>query len=78
MTRRTPLTAEQIAVRVEHLDGLAERRAVLALYRKQDGVSLVNRAWRRLNALEQANGAYGGLEYCHMLEGAMSDIVNAP
>ena len=78
-------TAEVIARDTEHLDGLAERRAVLRAYRTQDEshlwpirgrFNITNRAAREVNKLEHANGAIAGLEYCYALECAISEIVN--
>lgn len=78
-------TAEVIARNAEHLEGLAERRAINKAYRAQDESHLwpirgrfnvTDRAIRQVNALERANGAISGLEYCYVLESAMSAIVN--
>ena len=80
-------TAEAIAKRVEHKDGLAERRAINKDYRAQDESHLwpirgrfnvTARAMRYVNKFERANGAIGGIEYCYVLEGEMSRIVNDP
>ena len=78
-------TAEQIAKATEDKYGLSERRAINKLYREQDDSRLwpINgrfnvtaRAIRQVNAFEQSSGAIAGLEYCYVLEGAMSHIVN--
>jgi len=78
-------TAEQIAKETQDKDGLAERRAMNKLYRQQDESHLwpirgrfnvTDRAIRYVNKFECANGAIGGLEYCYVLEGEMSRIVN--
>ena len=78
-------TSEIIARDAEHLDGLAERRAINKAYRAQDESNLwpirnkfniTERAIRQVNKLERANGSIGGLEYCYVLEDAMSRIVN--
>jgi hypothetical protein len=80
------LTAEEIAAMVESLSGQAERRAINQIYRTQDESHLwpihgrfnaTNRAIRRARDFERESGvALYGLEYCYILESALSDIVN--
>ena len=78
-------TAEAIATRAQNKDGLAERRAINKDYRQQDQSALwpirgrfnvTARAMRHVNEFERSNGAVAGLEYCYILEDAMSRIVN--
>jgi hypothetical protein len=78
-------TAEVIARETDHLEGIAERRAINKAYRDQDQSNLypilgkfnvTDRAIRRVNKLERENGAIGGIEYCYVLEGEISRIVN--
>ena len=80
-------TAEQIARDVEHLDGLAELKAINKAYRAQDESHLwpisskfnaTDRAIRQARVFHNANGYTGGLEYCYMLDGLLTDIVNDP
>lgn len=79
------LTAEQIADRTNNKEGLANIRAINALYRAQDESSLypingrftaTERAIRRVRKFQQASGTIYGLEYCYALEGEISRIVN--
>lgn len=80
-------TASQIADATEHLDGLANTRAINAAFRDQDESHLypIN---GRFNATERAirrtrkhfrdcGMACTGLEYCLALDGEISRIVNA-
>lgn len=77
------LTAEQIADKTDSKNGLANIRAINALYRAQDESSLwpingrfnvTERAIRRIRRLSMA---IYGLEYCYALESEMSQIVNS-
>ena len=79
------LTAEQIADRTNNKEGLANIRAINALYRAQDEsncypingrFNATERAIRRVRKFQQATGAIYGLEYCYALEGEISRIVN--
>lgn len=79
------LTAEQIAERTEGKDGVANIRAINALYRAQDDSHLwpingrfnaTNRALRRVGELRREQGGIYGLEYCYAIEAEISTIVN--
>ena len=79
-------TAEEIARFNRHMTGRAERIGINRMYREQDESHLwpirgrfnvTNRAIRRARDFERESGvALGGLEYCYILESALSDIVN--
>ena len=79
-------TAEQIARFNKHMNGRAERVGINRMYRGQDDSNLwpirgrfnaTNRAIRRVREFERESGvALAGLEYCYVLESALSDIVN--
>ncbi len=79
-------TAEEIARFNQHLTGRAERIGINRMYRAQDESHLwpirgrfnvTNRAIRRARDFERESGvALYGLEYCYILESALSDIVN--
>jgi len=78
-------TAEQIAAETEHLEGLANIRAINKAYRAQDESHLwpinnrfnaTNRAIRRIRQLSQYTGGSYGIEYCYMLDEEISNIVN--
>jgi len=80
------LTAEDIASRTEHLDGISNIRAINRLYRDQDESHLypingdfdaTERAIRRARAFRQEGGEVLGLEYCYLMEQILSDIVNS-
>ena len=79
------LTAEQIAERTDHKEGIANIRAINAIYRAQDESNLypingrfnaTERAIRRVRKFQRASGAIYGLEYCYVLESEISRIVN--
>jgi len=83
----TCLTAEQIAKETDHLEGIANIRAINKRYRAQDDSSLwpilgrfnvTERAIRRVRRSVHYNDAILGLEYCYALEFEMSQIVNDP
>ena len=81
------LTAEQI---VEHAEKKSDkplgiRREINRLFRRQDDsgkwpisgkFSVTDRAIRRLNAIERANGMMSPLEYALGIENEESQIVN--
>jgi hypothetical protein len=79
-------TAEEIARFNEHLTGRAEIVGINRQYREQDESNLwpicgrfnaTERAIRRARDFARDSGvATGGLEYCYVLESALSDIVN--
>jgi len=79
------LTAEQIAQQTDHLQGLANIRAINKLYRQQDESHLwpvsskfnaTERAIRRVRELAAYHGGWYGLEYCYAIEFEISKIVN--
>lgn len=79
------LSPEQIAEQTKDLFGLAERRAINALYRAQDESRLypingefnaTERAIRQANKYERGAGPVYGLEYCYLLDSLLSQIVN--
>jgi hypothetical protein len=79
------LTAEQISSLTENKDGLANIRAINKLYRAQDESRLypvngrfnvTERAIRKAREFQRQTDAVYGLEYCYLLEGIMSRIVN--
>ena len=80
------LTAEQIADKTDHLDGVANIRAINKLYRAQDESDLypvmgdfdvTERAIRRVRKFNHESGCpSSGLEYCYQLEAEISTIVN--
>lgn len=78
-------TAEQIARETDHLDGLANIRAINAKYRYQDESRLypvlgrfnvTERAIRQARKFQRGAGAVYGLEYCYLLEQLISTIIN--
>jgi len=78
-------TAEQIAEATDHLDGLANIRAINKLYRAQDESGLwptrghhnvTERAIRKARKFQRESDSVYGLEYCYLLEQLMSDDVN--
>ena len=80
-------TAEQVANDTDHLQGLANIRAINKQYRAQDDSHLwpilgkfnaTNRAIRKARDFRRLYGTILGLEYCYLLEGIMSEIVNDP
>lgn len=80
------LTADQIAKATEDKDGPANIRAINKLYRAQDESNLypirgdfnvTERAIRKARLFTSQSGAVYGLEYCYLLEGIMSNIVNS-
>ena len=82
------LTPEQIANRCEDKDGLANTRAINALYRNQDESHLypingafdgTERAIRRVRKFQHDSGvASYGLEYAYALDSELTNIVNDP
>ena len=81
------LTAEQIVERAEKKSDtpLGIRREINRLFRRQDDsglwpingrFSVIDRAIRRLNKVERANGTLSPLEYALGIEGEESQIVN--
>ena len=80
-----PFTAEEISYACDHLEGIANIRAINKFYRRQDESHLwpirnkfnvTERAIRKTRELQRHNGAIYGLEYCYALENFMSQIVN--
>ena len=80
-------TPEQIAADADHLDGLANIRAINSAYRAQDESGLwpisgkfnaTERAIRQARKFQQANGTIYGYEYSLTLDQLISDIVNSP
>ena len=79
------LTAEQITKQTDHLEGVANIRAINKLYRAQDTSNL----WPiegRFNVTERAIKIarkhrtlwiVQGPEYCYLLESIFSEIINA-
>lgn len=81
------LTPEQIAKECEEKDGMANIRAINALFRAQDESHLwpirnafdaTERAIRKARAFQRASGAVYGLEYAYLIDGILSNIVNDP
>lgn len=79
-------TAEQIANETDHLDSLANIRAINRIYRDIDDSHLypingrfnaTERAIRQVRKLAKYNGPFYGLEYCYMLESKINEIVNS-
>jgi len=80
-------TAEQIADATEDKYGLANIRAINRIYRDQDESHLwpvrnrfnvTERAIRKAREFQRESGcAVYGLEYCYLLDGIMSKIVNS-
>ena len=77
------LTAEQIADKTDDKNGLANIRAINALYRAQDESSLwpvngrFNVTERAIRSVRLLGMALYGLEYCYCLESEISQIVNS-
>jgi len=78
-------TAEQIANETDSKNGLANIRAINKAYRAQDDSRLwpinnrfnaTERAIRQARKLQRDGGTVYGLEYCYMLDGLISSIVN--
>jgi hypothetical protein len=78
-------TAEEIARQTEHLNGLANIRAINKIYRAQDESHLwpvssrfnaTDRAIGRVSRFSRQAGAIYGLEYCYSIEQQLSEIVN--
>jgi hypothetical protein len=78
-------TAEQIAAATDHLDGLANTRAINREYRQQDESHLfpirgrfnvTDRAIRQAGKFQRASGAVYGLEYCYLIDHLIGQIVN--
>lgn len=83
---RTYKTPEVIARDADHLVGIANRRAINKAFRAQDESNLfpirgrfnaTDRAIRKVNQLERANGAIGGYEYAMVLDHTIGLIVNS-
>lgn len=76
------LTAEQISKQTDHLDGLANIRAINKIYRSQDESHLYpingkfNATERAIRRVRKMGLALYGLEYCYALDGEISRIVN--
>ena len=79
------LSPEETAKQAEHLEGLANIRAINKMYRDQDEIHLclsvkfiiTERAIRKARWLTRETGEkQTGLEYCYTLEMIMSEIVN--
>jgi hypothetical protein len=76
------LVAEQIAAQTDHLNGLANIRAINKLYRQQDESHLYpvngkfNATERAIRRVRKMGYAIYGLEYCYALDGEISNIVN--
>ena len=76
------LTAEKIAELTDHKDGIANIRAINRLYRAQDESHLwpvrgrFNVTERAIRKARKFDCPVYGLEYCYMLEGIISQIVN--
>ena len=79
-------TAEEIAELTNHLDGLANIRAINRLYREQDESNLwpinnrfsaTERAIRQARELARYTGGSYGIEYCYILDELISKIVNS-
>ena len=78
-------TAEAIASRAEHKDGLANIRAINKDYRSQDDSNLwpirgrfnvTERAIRKARQFQRDSGAVYGLEYAYLLDHIISREVN--
>jgi hypothetical protein len=81
------LTNEKIAELTDDLYGLANIRAINKLFRQQDESRLypingrfdcTERAIRKARAFRREAGAVYGLEYCYLIDGIISQIVNDP
>jgi len=80
-------TAEQIAKATDHLEGLANIRAINKMFRDQDDSHLwpingrfnvTERAIRQAREFKRHTGPSYGLEYAYTLEQLTSQIVNDP
>jgi len=80
------LTEEQIAKQTDHLDGLANIRAINKIFRSQDQSDLyptngrfnvTERAIRKVREFQRQTGAIYGLEYCYVLYAEIGQIVNS-
>ena len=78
---------ENIAKNTDHLEGLANIRAINKAFRMQDESHLypifnkfnaTERAIRKARKFAQQYGALYGLEYCLLLDSFISEIVNDP
>jgi hypothetical protein len=78
-------TPEGIALKTNHLDGMANIRAINKIFRAQDESHLfpinnrfnaTERAIRKARDFQKNNGPVYGLEYCYLLETIISEIVN--
>jgi hypothetical protein len=78
-------TPEQIAAQTDHLNRLANIRAINKQFRQQDESHLfpingrfnaTERAIRQACRIANANGPVYGLEYCYLLDNLISTIVN--
>src|SRR3990172_268016 len=80
-------TAEEIAKATQSRTGRAARRAINKLYREQDESAIwpingqfnvTERALRQVSKFERSYGSLSGIEYCHVLERFMRNIINKP
>jgi len=78
-------TAEQIAALTDNKDGIANIRAINALYRAQDESHLypirnrfnaTERAIRRVRRFAKDYGTLYGLEYSYVIDNESTEIVN--
>ena len=76
---------EKIAEKTDHLEGIANIKAINRLYRQQDESHLypvcrrfdaTDRAIRQARTFQRSNGAVYGLEYSLLLDGLLSRIVS--
>lgn len=79
------LTMEQIAKMTDDLDGMANIKAINKIFREQDQSNLwpicgkynvTERAIKKARKFMADSGAVYGLEYCYLLDGIISDLVN--
>jgi hypothetical protein len=78
------LTPEQIAEKADHLDGIANIRAINKEFRMQDTSNLwpirgrFNVTERAIRQARKQDCKGYGLEYANLLDKLISDIVNDP
>lgn len=81
------ITQEKIAEQFDHLDGIANIRAINKWFRDNDESHLwpisgrfncTERAIRKARQFQRDSGAIYGLEYVYLLDGIISEIVNDP
>lgn len=79
-------TAEEIAELADHKDGRSNIVIINRLYRQQDEsncypvfgrFNVTEQAIRKARKIQKNSDSVYGLEYCLLLEGIMSDIVNS-